>query len=380
MAMKFVIAPDKFKGSLTGFEFCAAVEEGLRMVFPLAEIIKKPLADGGDGTIDVVKRYIGGERIALTANDPLFRPLTTAYIFSKSKAIAFLEMAEISGLKLLSKQEQNCLHTTTLGFGELIFDAINKGAKELILGIGGSATNDGGMGVAQALGFRFLDAYGNELKPIGSSLAKLKIIDTSNVHPKLKDVRVKVACDVSNPLYGSSGAAYIYGGQKGASPNDIEELDRGLENYAKIVKEILSVDVQNINGAGAAGGMGAGAVAFLNAELVSGIDLIKNIADFDASLENTDWIITGEGRLDAQTLSGKTISGVVTSAKKRNIAIAALCGSVDLSITEQEKSGLDYVSSILCGLSNLEEAMNSSYQNLIKSAYNFALIIKAGQR
>ena len=374
--MKIVIAPDKFKGSLTGFEFCDAVEEGLRTVFPDAEIIKKPLADGGDGTIDVVKQYIKGERISRTASDPLFRPINTSYILSKDTGIAFIEMAEVSGLKLLSSKELNCMHTASLGFGEVIVDAIEKGATELILGIGGSSTNDGGMGMAQALGFSFLDADGKELKPVGSSLVEVNKIDTSNVHPKLGHIRVKVACDVSNPLYGSQGAALIYGAQKGASKSEIELLDKGLENYAKVLLETFEVDVQHIKGAGAAGGMGAGTSVFLNAELVSGIDVIKDIADFDASLENADWVITGEGKLDDQTFSGKTIAGVLKSAKQKNIPVAALCGAITISQEEASTFGLAYVAAISEGVSSLEEAMATSYDNLVDAAFNFAKLLE----
>ena len=264
--MKIVIAPDKFKGSLTGFEYCEAVEKGIRMVFPDAQIIKKPLADGGDGTIDVVQFYAQGESIPIIASDPLFRVHNTTYILSSSKEVAFIEMSEISGLKLLVTNERNCMQTTPLGVGELIADAIEKGVEEIILGIGGSATNDGGMGMAHALGFRFLDSNGHELKPIGSNLIQLKRIDTTNAHPKLAKVRVKVACDVSNPLYGPDGAAYIYAGQKGASKEEIELLDSGLKNLAEVLKETFGVDVQHIKGAGAAGGIGAGASVFLNAE------------------------------------------------------------------------------------------------------------------
>ena len=378
--MRIVIAPDKFKGSLTGFEYCDAVAQGLRMVFPDAEIIKKPLADGGDGTIDVVKYYTEGKRIPITASDPLFRTINTSYVLSKTAGLAFIEMAEISGLKLLLSHERNSLHTTSLGFGELIVDAIAKGAKELILGIGGSATSDGGMGMAHALGFRFLDGNGKELKPIGSSLIKVKKIDSSKVNPKLGSVRVKVACDVSNSLYGPEGAAHIYAGQKGGSKTEIEELDKGLENYAKVLQEEFEVDVQRIKGSGAAGGVGAGASVFLHSELVSGIELIKEIADFDASIENADWIITGEGQLDAQTLSGKTISGVLASAKKKNIPVAALCGSVGISVRAQEAFGLSYATSIVKGVSSLEEAMDSSYDNLVVAAYNFAMLLKNAVR
>ena len=378
--MKIIIAPDKFKGSLTGFEYCDAVEEGLRIVFPQVEIIKKPLADGGDGTVDVVKHYIQGERINRSASDPLFRPVNTSYILSKANGIAFIEMAEVSGLKLLSVKERNCMHTTSLGVGELIVDAIEKGAEELILGIGGSATNDGGIGMAQALGYRFLDADDKELKPVGGSLIEVKNIDTTNVHPKLGSLRVKVACDVSNPLYGPDGAALIYAAQKGASKLDLRLLDKGLENFAKVLQEKFEVDVQQIKGAGAAGGMGAGTFVFLQAELVSGIDLIKNIANFDSVLENADWVVTGEGQLDSQTLSGKTISGVLASAKKKKVPVAALCGSVSISPKEQEAFGLAYATSILKGICNLEEAMAASYDNLVDAAYNFAKLLKKEMR
>jgi len=374
--MKFVIAPDKFKGSLTGFEFCDAVAEGVAKVFPEAEIMKKPLADGGDGTIEVVQHYTEGEKVQLTASDPLFRPIDTFYVYSKSMQIAFIEMAEISGLKLLQTSERNCMHTTSLGVGELINDALSKGVKEIILGIGGSATNDGGIGMAHALGFRFLDAEGNELSPVGSSLAKIHHISTSKVNPLLKEVEFKVACDVSNPLYGRNGAALIYGSQKGASSEEIEFLDQGLKNFAKVIQSEFNLDVQNIPGAGAAGGMGAGTSVFLNAALVSGINLIKQITEFDQALDNADWIITGEGQIDRQTLSGKTISGVLASAKVKNIPVAALCGSVQLTEQDQQEFGLAYVASITKGVSSLEEAMAKSYDNLVFAAYNFTKLLK----
>lgn len=374
--MKFVIAPDKFKGSLTGFEFCNAVEEGLRMVFPDAEILKMPLADGGDGTIEVVKHYLTGEKITQKFNDPLFRPVSASYLYSSESHIAYIEMAEASGLKLLKDTERNCMQSTTFGTGELIVDALEKGATEIILGIGGSATNDGGMGMASALGYRFLDKNGDELKPIGSNLIAVKKVDASKIHPKLRDLKVKVACDVSNPFYGENGAAKIYATQKGASEEEIELLDEGLRNFAKTIKGQYNADLQKIKGAGAAGGIGGGAVVFLNAKLTSGIDLIKELADFDNAIDETDWIITGEGQLDEQTLSGKTINGVVISATKKQIPVAALCGSVGISIEQQKEFGLDYVISIVRGISTLKEAMEVSYSNLTNASYNFANLLR----
>ncbi|MGB5499974.1 MAG: glycerate kinase [Maribacter sp.] len=374
--MKFVIAPDKYKGSLTAFEFCNAVEEGLNKALVKAEIIKMPLADGGDGTIDVVKHYLKGEFVKVKVNDPLFRTIEASYLYSSETKIAFIEMAEASGLKLLKESEKNCMLTTSLGTGELIANALQKGVKEIILGIGGSATNDGGIGMASALGFRFLDENNAVLEPRGENLIHLKTIDASEVNPLLKNVVVKVACDVTNPLYGKNGAAYIYASQKGASNEEIEALDNGLRNYSKIVQRQFGIDAQQIEGAGAAGGMGAGSVVFLNAQLTSGVDLIKELADFDTTIKGADWIITGEGKLDDQTLSGKTISGVIKSAEDQNIPVAALCGSVNLSVEAQKELGLDYAVSIVKGILDLEEAMASSYTNLVHAAYNFAHILK----
>ncbi len=374
--MKFVIAPDKYKGSLTAFEFCNAVEEGLNMVLEKVEIIKMPLADGGDGTIDVVKHYLKGNIVKVKVNDPLFRTIEAQYLFSKETRISYIEMAEASGLKLLKEGEKNCMLTTTLGTGELIADALQKGAKEIILGIGGSATNDAGIGMASALGFRFLDENNAVLEPKGENLIHIKTIDSSGVNPLLKNVVVKVACDVTNPLYGKNGAAYVYASQKGASNEDIEALDDGLRNYSKIVQRQFGIDAQQIDGAGAAGGMGAGSMVFLNAQLTSGIDLIKELADFDTNIKGADWVITGEGKLDDQTLSGKTISGVIKSAKNQNISVAALCGSVNISVNTQKELGLDYAVSIVKGISDLEEAIASSYTNLVHATYNFASILK----
>lgn len=374
--MKFVIAPDKYKGSLTGSEFCNAVEEGLRMVFENAEIVKSPLADGGDGTLEVVKNYTKGTAIECTVHDPLMRLINSTYLYASENHLAFIEMAEASGLRLLREDEKNCMSTTSLGTGELIVDAIDKGVKEIILGIGGSATNDGGMGIAHALGFRFLDENNKELTPIGQNLIAVKKMDNSGVHPELKSVNVKVACDVENPFFGENGAAKIYAKQKGASVEEIEMLDKGLQNVADVVLKDFNVNLQQIRGAGAAGGVGGGAIVFLNANLTSGINLIKELTDFEHQIKGADWIITGEGQLDAQTLAGKTIGGVVESAKRQNIKVAALCGSLDISIENQKELGLAYAVSIVKGVSNLDQAMTVSYSNLVDAAYNFGSLLK----
>ncbi|WP_308991453.1 glycerate kinase [Mariniflexile litorale] len=374
--MKIVIAPDKFKGSLTGLQFCNAVEEGITKILPNVEIVKLPLADGGDGTIEILEYHLKGKRITIKVNDPLFRKIEASYLYMDKTSTAFIEMAEASGMYLLNKEEQNCFNTTTLGTGELILDAINKGAKTIILGIGGSATNDCGIGMATALGYKFEDENGKELEPVGKNLSQIRVINCRDVIDALKSIDFKVACDVTNPLYGKNGAAYVYGSQKGASEIEVQDLDNGLKNIAAVFKKQFHRDVQNIKGAGAAGGMGAGTLVFFNAELKSGIDLVKGLVDFDTKIKHADFIITGEGKLDSQTLSGKTIDGVIASAKKYNIPVAAFCGSVSLSIDEASHFGVYYTDAIMNKAKNLEDAMRNSYKYLVDIASKFTQKIK----
>lgn len=371
--MKIVIAPDKFKGSLSGFDFCDAVEEGILKVNPAIEIIKLPLADGGDGIIAVISHYLKGEKHILEVNDPLFRPIAASYLYAEPSKIAFIEMAEASGLRLLNKEDQNCMYTSSFGTGELIKDAIKKGAQEVILGIGGSATNDCGIGMASALGYEFLDIDNRKLNPIGANLSKIYKIDTSKVDSTIFNVSFKVAYDVVNPLYGKRGAAYVYAPQKGANDKEVQLLDKGLKDFSKVINKQFNLQVEEIIGGGAAGGMGVGAKAFLKADLTSGIDLVMELSKFSKKIKGASWIITGEGKLDVQTFSGKTISGVIKHSKSSGIPVAALCGSVDLSIEEQEALGLGYVSSIIKSTGSLEDTIEKSYENLVFSAYNFML-------
>jgi glycerate kinase len=370
--MKIVIAPDKFKDSLTGFQFCEAVEIGLRKHFQNAEILKLPLADGGDGTIDVVRHYLNADSVRVTVNDPLFRPVNATYLYAENTKTAYIEMAEASGLKLLKENERDCTRTTTLGTGELIVNAIDRGASEIILGIGGSATNDAGMGMATVLGYRFLDRDNKVLRPIGANLSKVKTIDSSTINKKLNSVTVKIACDVTNPLYGKNGAAYVYAAQKGASQDDVKMLDDGLIAFAKALKTTFNINSQEIEGAGAAGGMGIASVVFLNGQLQSGIELIQDLADFDSKIANADWIITGEGKLDNQTLSGKAIQGVIVSAKAKHIKLAAFCGAISLSTEEIEKLGITYTYAVIKKAQNLEDAMENATTYLTEIASDFA--------
>lgn len=370
--MKFVIAPDKFKGSLTGLQFCAAVEKAIKEVFPNAKIIKLPLSDGGDGTIEILEYHLKGKRFFVKVSDPLFRQIEASYLYMDSIKTAFIEMAEASGMYLLKKEDQNCFNTTTLGTGELIIDAIHKGAKTIILGIGGSATNDCGMGMATALGFKFEDKNGKQLSPVGQNLSHIKTINTANVIKALNSIDFKVACDVTNPLYGQQGAAFVYGPQKGASQNEINELDKGLRNIAKVFSKQFEIDVQNIKGAGAAGGMGAGSLVFLKAELKSGIDLVKELIDFDEKIKGADWIVTGEGKLDDQTLSGKTIKGVIDSAVKNNIKVAAFCGKSDLNEMELKTFGISYLDEVMNYARNFDDAIANSKAYVYKMTKKFA--------
>lgn len=375
--MKFVIAPDKYKDSLSGFEFCDAVEKGLKRVFQDAEIIKKPLADGGDGTIAIIDHYLKGNTQKVTVNDPLFRKIEASYLYNEASETAFIEMAEASGLKLLSQEERNCMYTTTYGIGELIIDAIHKGASKIILGIGGSATCDAGIGMAHALGYDFSDKQGNVLSPIGANLIDVAHINDSRVLPELQNITFLVACDVTNPLYGPNGSAHIYASQKGASEDEVLLLDKGLRNYATVVNRYVNSNVQEIEGGGAAGGMGVGSSVFLKATLTSGIDLIKELAAFEEAIQGADWIITGEGQLDEQTISGKTISGVLETAKKYKIPVAAFCGSITISIKEQEDMGLAYVTAITSGVMTLQKAIENSPENLVMTSYNFAKLLNS---
>lgn len=374
--MKIVLAPDKFKGSLTGIQFCNVVEKGIKEVFPESEIIKLPLADGGDGTIEVVNFYLNGDIINVVVNNPFFHPITASYLYAENSQTAFIEMAEASGLKLLSQEQYDCKNASTLGTGELILDAINKGAKTVILGIGGSATNDCGIGMATALGYRFLDKNNREVKPIGAILSKVVGIDASKVHAKLNEVKFKIACDVTNPLYGKNGAAYVYAAQKGASQNDMKMLDEGLKHFSEIINTVFNVDAQSVKGAGAAGGMGIASKVFLNGDLQPGIQLIKHLAQFDTRLEDVDWIITGEGKLDVQTMSGKTIQGVIDSAKNKNIKVAAFCGTIDLDEIEIKDIGIFYAASIMNKAINFEDALNNTFKYLKMISVDFSNIIK----
>lgn len=374
---KIVIAPDKFKGSLTGIEFCDAVERGIKKHLENIEIVKLPLADGGDGTVDALKFYTGGELISVEVHDPLFRPIQANYLYAEKEKLAFIEMAEASGIRLLKNEEMNPLETSTFGTGELILDAIKRGALHILLGIGGSSTNDAGMGMANALGFRFFDVENNVLEGRGKDLNRLATIDTSMVNEELRNIKFEVACDVDNPLFGPNGAAYIYSPQKGASEQVVEQLDAGLRNFNEKVEAQFGKNLQNIAGAGAAGGLGAGCVLFLNAELKSGTALIKSIAGFDEQVKDADWIVTGEGKFDEQTFSGKVIKGVLDS--RTNQKLAVFCGLSELTEQQIAEHKIDFLAEVMEQATNVEDSIKNAGNYLEVAAGRFATAIKSAK-
>jgi len=344
--MKILVCPDKFKGSLTAPEVCTAIASGIRAAMPVADIDEVPLADGGEGTCLLLTRQSGGTLIEREVAGPRFESVRAAYGLSGDRQTAFIEMAAAAGLMLLDPDQRNPRFTTTFGVGELIGDALNRGVRHIVLGIGGSATNDAGIGMAAALGFQFLDAEGNRLEPVGESLIHLRRIARDAVHPRLNNVAVTTLCDVANPLYGPDGAARVYAPQKGADPETAIILDNGLRNFSEVVGQEMKISA-NFPGAGAAGGLGAGAKVFLGATPERGIDFMMSATKFHQRLVGTDIIVTGEGRLDGQTLSGKVVSEVCRIGKKAGIPVIAVCGSAELTEESRTALGLAAIESLV---------------------------------
>ena len=333
--MKVVIAIDSFKGSLTSTEAGQAVAIGIQQQFPQCQIKLLPIADGGEGMLAVMLNTVEGEVQYLTAHNPCMENIRTSYGISADGTTAFIEMANISGLPLIRKEQQNPMKTTTYGTGELIRDALEKGCTQFIIGIGGSATNDAGIGMLQALGFEFLDKKYQPLGFGGEILGKIDSINIRKVDPKVKSAHFIVACDVQNPFYGPNGAAAIYARQKGANDAMIEELDRGMQAFAQVIQRETGKDISMIPGSGAAGGMGGGMLAFLNAELRSGADLLLDLSHFESQIEGADLIITGEGRMDRQSLMGKITGKILEAGKRKEIPVIAFAGSIaDIEILE----------------------------------------------
>ncbi len=358
MQMPIVIAPDSFKGSLTSAEVAEAMAKGVKRVLPQADMTLLPLSDGGEGLVDSLVVASGGRLAEFDVTGPLGTPVTAKMGLMGDGQTAVIEMAQASGLILVPENKRNPLVTTTFGTGELIKKALELGCSHLIIGIGGSATNDGGMGMAQALGFRFFDEQKQPLGQGGGELARLARIDASGRDPRLDDVTIEVACDVNNPLTGPQGAAHIYGPQKGATSEMVEFLDAALSNYDQILQRDLGQDVGKVPGAGAAGGLGAGLMALLGGLLVSGIELVLDVLDFDKKVKGACLVLTGEGKFDAQSAFGKVPMGVAHRARKLGVPVVVIAGSVLPSAEILHGEGVTAYFSILNQPMSLNEAMD----------------------
>ncbi|EIW00949.1 glycerate kinase [Thermoanaerobacter siderophilus] len=373
--MKILIAPDKFKGSLSAFEVADSIEKGILKVFPEAVIEKVPMADGGEGTVESLVNATGGKIIKTNVKDPLFRGIESFYGILGDGETAVIEMAAASGLYLLKDYERNPMITTTYGTGQLIKDALDKGCRNFIIAVGGSATNDGGAGMATALGVKFYDKDGREIGLGGGALSKIYSIDTSNLDYRLKECRFIVACDVANPLIGENGASRVYGPQKGATKEMVKVLDKNLEHYGKLLEKYFNKRIIDVPGSGAAGGLGAGLMAFLNAQLKSGIEIIIEALKLEEKIKEADIVISGEGKVDFQTAFGKTISGIAKLCKKHNKPFIVIAGTVE-DIEKLYEIGVSSVFSIMEKPMSLEDAIKNAPTLLEKSAERIFRLIK----
>ncbi|WP_147535158.1 glycerate kinase [Bacillus marasmi] len=374
--MKIVIAPDSFKESLSALEAAEAIEKGFKQVIPDAEYIKVPMADGGEGTVQSLVDATGGEIIYKTVTGPLGKPVDAFFGILGNKTTAVIEMASASGLHLVPTEKRNPLITSTRGTGELIAAALDNGVNHIIIGIGGSATNDGGAGMAKALGALLLDENGMEIGEGGGSLCDLASINISGFDPRLANIKIEVACDVDNPLTGEKGASAIFGPQKGATPEMVAQLDQNLSHFAAIIERDLGKIITNVPGAGAAGGLGGGLLAFLPSELKRGVEIVIEATGLSQIVKDADLVITGEGRIDGQTIFGKTPIGVAKTAKKYGVSVVGIAGNVSDDSHIVYEHGIDAVFSIIPGIISLEDAFRHAEKYVERSAANIAAVWK----
>lgn len=375
---KFVLAPDSFKESMTAKEVCVAMEKGIRKVFSDAEIVHVPMADGGEGTVESLVDATNGYKEYVEVQGPLPKQKVRAYYgILEDKKTAVIEMAQASGLMLVDPKVRNPLVTTTYGTGELIKAALNKGVSTIIIGIGGSATVDGGIGMAQALGVKFTDKYGNNIEPTGRGLTKIDKISTENMDKRIKNVNFIIASDVENTLTGKNGAAAVFGPQKGATPDEVELLDKGLIHYAEIIRRDIGKNVEDIAGSGAAGGLGAGLIAFLDAKLQSGVEVVANTVELAEKISQADYVFTGEGGMDFQTKYGKTPFGVAQVAKKYQKPVFAEAGYLGERIEELYDIGISAIFGIVDKSESIEESLEKGPQNVERTTENIARLISS---
>ncbi|GMU91997.1 MAG: glycerate kinase [Candidatus Hydrogenedentota bacterium] len=378
--MRVVIAPDSFKECASARRVADCIATGLHRAWPTAELDRVPMADGGEGTVDALVAATDGTFVTTTVTGPLGESVDARWGLLGDRSTAVIEMAAASGLALVPRERRDPRYTTTRGTGELIAAALEMGVLRIVIGIGGSATNDGGAGMAQALGYSLQDADGNELGPGGAALVRLARIGADNVHPALSRCEILVACDVANPLCGPEGASYVYGPQKGASPETIEELDLALRRFAEVVKAQLGKHVADVPGSGAAGGLGAGLIAFARGTLRSGVDVVAQACRLDERVRRADLVITGEGRLDAQTAQGKTPAGVARIAKRHGVPVIAISGALGTGFKSTYKHGIDAAFSICPRPMSLEEARASVEELLADAAESIARVWTISRR
>lgn len=377
--MKIVIAPDSFKESLTSLEVAESIEKGFKRIIPDAEYVKVPMADGGEGTVQSLVDATGGEIITTTVTGPLGQPVEALFGILGNKTTAVIEMAAASGIQLVPANERNPFITTTRGTGELILAALEHGVQHIIIGIGGSATNDGGAGMAKALGAKLLKKDGLKIGDGGGSLGELAFIDISGLDQRLADIKIEVACDVNNPLTGERGASAIFGPQKGATPEMVAKLDQNLRHYATIIERDLWKRINDVAGAGAAGGLGGGLLAFLPAELKRGVEIVIEATGLSRIVEDADLVITGEGKIDGQTVFGKTPIGVAKIAKKYGVPVIGIAGNVSRDSHLVHDHGIDAMFSIVPGVVELEDAFRNAGEYVERTAANIAAVFKMKQ-
>lgn len=368
-AVNILLAPDKFRGSLTARQVCNAMIDGIRLAYPTAHVVALPAADGGEGTARCLTEATNGSWHTATVSDPLDRNIQAGFGISGDGTTAFVELAQASGLALLSAGERNPVKTSTFGTGQLIRAALDRGVGRLVLGIGGSATTDAGTGLGVALGWQFLDTAGQSFVPTGETLIHIARIVPPE-HQVQRSVRVEVACDVANPLFGPDGAAFVYGPQKGATPDAVVQLDAGLRHVANVVHEQLGLNLAGVAGAGAAGGAGFGAMVFLGARLRPGVDLMLDRIGFNAHLTRADLVLTGEGKLDGQTMQGKLLAGVCRRAGGAGVPVVAICGTLELEPAQIHALGLTAAFSVMNRPQSLDEAVAGAYQAVVWATFN----------
>ena len=371
---KFVLIPDSFKGTLSSARVCEILEKVIHEHMPEAEVVSIPVADGGEGSVDAFLTALGGEKIHVTVNNPYMEPMTSYYGLIDNGHTAVIEMAACAGLPLVEDRRDPRL-TTTYGVGELILHAARQGVEKIVVGLGGSSTNDGGCGAAAAAGVRFLNASGEVFVPTGGSLSEIHSIDASGIAQEIRSVEIVTMCDIDNPMYGPQGAAYIFGPQKGADPEMVKLLDQGLVNLSEIIKKDLGQDLADLPGAGAAGAMGAGMVAFFHSTLQMGIETVLDTVEFEQIIRDADYIFTGEGKIDTQSLRGKVVIGVARRARKQAKPVIVIAGGAEEDIEEAYRNGVTAIFTINRLPQPLEISRHKSAENLKATADNILRLL-----